>query len=205
MSNLPEITPHKIKSHPMPRQILGVEKDPLNRSLEEVFKKQIIRVNPRVKISLYSPTKISHGSLVPRKLRSIFKNSNRYKSVDESAKRNVNARTVETSISKFQNSSVQNDRNWYIKERPDEMLKRYLRLNKHNLSKVNETINEGKKLIKSGAFEVNNSESHQKWEDQQKVNEHVNDSSKLYIENLKQKMALRNHIKKDVKKIMIKR
>lgn len=205
MSNLPEITPHKIKSHPMPRQILGVERDPLNRSLEEVFKKQIIRVNPRVKISLYSPTKISHGSLVPRKLRSIFKNSNRYKSVDESAKRNVNARTVETSISKFQNSSVQNDRNWSIKERPDEMLKRYLRLNKHNLSKVNETINEGKKLIKSGAFEVNNSESHQKWEDQQKVNEHVNDSSKLYIENLKQKMALRNHIKKDVKKIMIKR
>lgn len=189
----------------MPRQILGVEKDPLNRNLEEVFKKQMIRINPRVKISLYSPTKISQGSLVPRKLLPIFKSSNRYKSVDESAKRNVKTRTVETSISKFQNSSVQNDRNWYIKERPDEMLKRYLRTNKYNLKMANQAITEGSEVIKSGAFEIISSENHQKCEDNLKKNELMNDLSKEYIENLKQKVASRNLINKDAKKIIAKR
>ncbi|CAI2364795.1 unnamed protein product [Moneuplotes crassus] len=47
---------------------LLIEKDPLNRDVEIAFKKQSIRVNPRVKVSLYSPS----SQLGPKKFTSLI-------------------------------------------------------------------------------------------------------------------------------------
>ena len=41
---------------------ISIAKDPLNRELEEAFKKQMIRVNKRVKVGLYSPSKVGKNS-----------------------------------------------------------------------------------------------------------------------------------------------
>ena len=99
----------------------------------------MVRVNDRVRVGLYSPSKLAQV-VIPNKLVSNFKESFRYASVDRNKIRNntINSTLtkgkIETSITKFVNSPTSKfQRDWIINERPDEKLKRYLRLKKREL------------------------------------------------------------------------
>mmetsp|Transcript_23652 Transcript_23652/g.21016 ORF Transcript_23652/g.21016 Transcript_23652/m.21016 type:complete len:283 (+) Transcript_23652:186-1034(+) len=110
-----------------------VEKDPLNRDIEIAFKKQTIRINPRVKYSLYSPSKnqkklrnfasllneVSHdkSGVLSKRSQEFDKNlgnSNRYASVDLGRLRNVRNKSVNQSISNLYKSSTKGGC-WYFK------------------------------------------------------------------------------------------
>lgn len=118
------------------KMVLSVTRDPLDREIEEVFQKRMVRVNKRVKVSLYTPSKLKQ-IVIPDKLLSSFKTKSRYSSVDETRYRNsalnqtAKRGNVETSLSKFVNVQTNKfSKGWRVIERPDEMLKRYLRMKK---------------------------------------------------------------------------
>lgn len=108
---------------------------------------------------------------------------------------------IETSISKFVNQpSDSHKREWTIKERPDEMLKRYLR-SKRKEQKLQATLNQQhdgceQKSVVSGCFEMTpRRDIAQKLQTpklshlSKDVMFHKTNLSKEYIENLKQKVG----------------
>ena len=99
----------------------------------------MVRINERVKIGFYSPSKYSQP-IIPERLIPYLKESGRYKSVDKNKTNNktigsIHAKSkIETSLSKFVRSPSNNfGRDWIINERPDEKLKRDLRFKKREL------------------------------------------------------------------------
>jgi len=176
-----------------------VMNDPLNRNDGEVFKKRSIRINNRVKVSLYSPKGVNIP-LIPSRLISKFGTDNRYSSVDNAKERDlklnqkINKSNAETSITRF--SGVQNNqkgREWSINDRPDELLKRYLRNKRKEVQLMatsRQGLNSTRKSIHSGCQDLT-SQHLAVPELNSKTNlESKSNSSKEYITNLKEKVSL---------------
>ena len=100
----------------------------------DVADKYILKVNSRTKVPLISPKKHKELKNSDKSISQFRRKQNRYASVDSSMNR-AKINKTETSISKFANVQANKyQRQWFVNERPDEKLKRHLKMQRHKVA-----------------------------------------------------------------------